>query len=109
MKRLRMRHYFAVIALLSIYCSAIIHFWYDIVPPVLDHSAHSLVIPIILPFMLYQETVYQTPAVRDFPYLIAVYPIYFAILLSPLAFIAHRNQNRTAEHDGDGKPGPVSS
>ena len=48
------------------------------------------------------ETVYLTPAVQDFPYLIAVYPIYFALILSPLAFIARRNGNRTAESGRSG-------
>lgn len=102
MKRIRLSHYFAAIAVLSIYCSAIVHFWHDDVPTFFDHSAHYLVLPVILPFMLYQETVYLTPAVQDFPYLIAVYPIYFALILSPLAFIARRNGNRTAESGRSG-------
>jgi site-specific recombinase len=97
MKRIQMHHYFAAIIALSLYCSGIIHFWHDRVSPFFDHSAHYLVLPVILPFILYQETVHLTPAVRDFPYLMAVYPFYFATLLSPIAFIARRNRNRFAE------------
>jgi hypothetical protein len=94
MKHITIRHYFAAIVVLSVYCSANIHIWYDRVTPLFDHSAHLLVLPVILPFMLYQETVYLTPAVHDFPYLMAIYPFYFALILSPLAFIARRNQNQ---------------
>jgi hypothetical protein len=90
-----MRHYFAVIVVLSVYCSVNVHFWHDRVIPFFDHSAHLLVLPVILPFMLSQETVHLTPAVHDFPYLTAIYPIYFALILSPIAFIARRNQNQT--------------
>ena len=97
MKRIRMHHYFAAIVVLSVYCSVNVHFWYDQVSPFFDHLAHLLVLPVILPFMLYQETVYLTPAVHDFPYLMAIYPFYFALILSPLAFIARRNRNRIAE------------
>jgi hypothetical protein len=88
MKSIRISHYVAAIVVLSVYCSGVVHFWYDEVSPFWDYSAHFLVLPVILPFMLYQEGVYLTPAVHDFPYLMAVYPFYFAVILSPLAFIA---------------------
>lgn len=54
--------------------------------------------------MLYQETVYLTPMVRDFPYLMAIYPIYFALLLSPLLWLVLKKRKKDAEQGG-----PVSS
>jgi hypothetical protein len=55
-------------------------------------SAYLLVIPLLAPFMKYQQSVCVTPQASDFPVLIGLYPLYFGILFSPFLLIALRNK-----------------
>ncbi|MEM0966085.1 MAG: hypothetical protein AAGJ81_08065 [Verrucomicrobiota bacterium] len=95
MNSIRLHHYYLAILACSAYCTLVIHIWPDRVPSFIDHSAHYLALPIILPFMLHMETKYLTPAVVDFPYFIAAYPVYFGLILSPIAFLALKNERKS--------------
>lgn len=93
MKVIRLYHYILGVICSSLYCGAVIHFAWEIVPLMVLGSAYLLAFPLIAPFMAYQQSIYPTPQASDFPILLALYPLYFAILFSPLLLIALRNKN----------------
>jgi len=97
MKWIKGTHYVISIPVASAYCSILLHSSVDIFPFFFIGLAVLLALPLLSPFMAYQESIYPTPAVIDFPILIVIYPLYFSILFSPLLIIAFLNERRNPE------------
>ncbi len=103
MKWIKETHYLIAIPVASAYCSILLHSSPDTFPFFFIGLAALLVLPLISPFMAYQESIYPTPAVIDFPILMFIYPLYFAIMFSPLLFIAFLNGRRNPESGSRGR------
>ena len=102
MKSIRVNHYTKAIVFSSIFCGIMLHGPSGIFPLFLVGSAVILVFPVLRPFMAYQENIYPTPAVVDFPILLVLYPIYFALLFSPILVIAILNERKKPEQGTGG-------
>ena len=86
---------------MSLYCNVAIHFETGELGA-LRMPAFLAVFPILSPFMKYQESIYLTPAPSDFHVLMLIYPVYFAIVFTPLLVVALKNRNSEQNASGKG-------
>jgi uncharacterized membrane protein YjjP (DUF1212 family) len=89
---IRPRHYAYAVAFSSVFCGFFIHLASGVT--LCLALAVFAAWPVIYPFMKYQERSYQTPLPQDFPILLVLYPIYFALLFYPLLLIGQRNNKK---------------
>jgi len=93
-------HYLAGIIGGSLFCIISLHLLATVMPKMIIALAIIIAYPLIAIFMIWAESAYLTPQISDFPLLMLAYPVYFAVILSPM--LIWIQQKKKAEQDANG-------